>query len=283
MIHEIRDKTGHSIRVICEVLALPRSSYYHASAPTKTQLEDQELATLITSIFKRHKRRYGYRRILSDLADEGVVCSAQRVRRIMKEQGLKAIQPKNFVPRTSDGRADKPSPNLITDEGLPSTPNRVFAGDITHIPTQHGWLYLALVIDLCSRRVVGWKLANHMRSDLVTDALDQAVRSTPNIEDRVFHSDRGSQYGSRQFRGFLTDNNMRQSMSRRANPYDNAWTESMIGTLKAEMLQGGTFNSSEDAYTEIFAYIESYYNQSRKHSSLGYQSPLKFEENYYKN
>ena len=283
MIQEIRDKTGHSIRVICEVLTLPRSSYYHASAPTKSQLADQELAPLIVSIFKRHKRRYGYRRVLSDLVDEGVVCSAQRVRRLMKEQGLKAIQPKTFVPRTSDGRADKPSPNLIADEGLPSIPNQAFAGDITHIPTKHEWLYLALVIDLRSRRVVGWKLANHMRSDLVTEALDQAVRSTPKIKGRVFHSDRGSQYGSRQFRSFLTDNNMRQSMSRRANPYDNAWTESMIGTLKAEMLQGDSFDSVEDAYTEIFAYIESYYNRSRKHSSLGYQSPIKFEENHYKN
>ena len=283
MIQEIRDETGHSIRVICEVLTLPRSSYYHASCPTKSQLADQQLAGLIVSIFKRHKRRYGYRRVLSDLADEGVVCSAQRVRRIMKEQGLKAIQPKTFVPRTSDGRADKPSPNLIADEGLPSIPNQAFAGDITHIPTKHQWLYLALVIDLRSRRVVGWKLADHMRSDLVTEALDQAVRSTPKIKGRVFHSDRGSQYGSRKFRSFLTDNDMRQSMSRRANPYDNAWTESMIGTLKAEMLQGGSFNSAEDAYTEIFAYIESYYNRSRKHSSLGYQSPIKFEENHYQN
>lgn len=277
MIEDIRHLTGHGIRPICEILGVPRSSYYHAAQPTPTQRSDEQLGDMIQVIFKRHRRRYGYRRIWDDLADQKVVCASERVRRIMRERGLRAIQPKTYVPRTSDGRADKPSPNLLLDQPLPESPDQVWAGDITFIPTAAGWLYLAVVIDLCSRKIIGWSLADNLRTQLVMDALKQALGSRSTAQKPIFHSDRGSQYGSGAYRELLNKSGIRQSMSARANPYHNAWTESFMGTLKAEMLQDGCFMNARDAKTEVFAYIESYYNTQRKHSSLGYQTPTQFE------
>jgi transposase InsO family protein len=283
MIDSIHLKTQHSIRRICEVLALPRSSYYNAQIETDRQQQGKTLGDHIERIFRSHKRRYGYRRILEQLTDEGIDCSPERVRRLMKQRKLHAIAPKTYVPRTSDGRADAPSPNLVADEGIPNEPNRIFAGDITHIPTAKGWLYLAVVIDLYTRKIVGWKLEDHMRATLVTEAFQDACIQQSVQPGAIFHSDRGSQYGSGRFRSLLSDQKIRQSMSGRANPYDNAWTESVIGTIKAEVLQGGKFADYEDAKTELFEYIESYYNHHRKHSSLGYKTPSEFENNYYKN
>jgi putative transposase len=276
MIQTIAHKTGASIRKVCGVLGEARSSFYHASAPTPTQVVDADLGDLIEAVFRRHRRRYGYRRLAADLADRGVTCAPARIRRIMAQRALHAIQPKNFLPKTSDGRADKPSPNLLSGMPLPALLDRAWAGDITFIPTSAGWLYLAVVIDLCSRRIVGWSLADHMRSDLVLNALHQALQTRP-IHHTIFHSDRGSQYGSAPFRKALAQAGLRQSMSARANPYDNAWTESFIGTLKNEMLQNGCFENASDARTEIFDYIEGYYNTHRKHSAIGYKTPSQFE------
>jgi transposase InsO family protein len=277
MIEAIRQLTGHGIRPICDALGVPRSSYYHAAEPTPTQRSDQEIGDLIQAIFKRHRRRYGYRRIWQELSDQGITCAADRVRRIMIERGLKAIQPKTYVPRTSDGRADRPSPNLLLNQPLPDQPDQVWAGDITYIPTSAGWLYLAVIIDLCSRKIIGWALADNLRTQLVTEALKQALGSRSTTQKPIFHSDRGSQYGSATYRQLLRQAGMRQSMSAKANPYHNAWTESFMGTLKAEMLQDGCFINAHDARTEIFAYIDSYYNNHRKHSALGYQTPAHFE------
>jgi transposase InsO family protein len=277
MIEDIRHSTGHGIRPICDALEVPRSSYYHAAEPTPTQRSDGQLGDMIQAIFKRHRRRYGYRRIWEELADQGIVCAADRVRRIMWERGLRAIQPKTYVPRTSDGRADKPSPNLLLGQPLPAEPDQVWAGDITYIPTSTGWLYLAVIIDLYSRKIVGWSLDDNLRTSLVIDALKQALGSRSTTQKPIFHSDRGSQYGSGAYREILSKAGMRQSMSARANPYHNAWTESFMGTLKAEMLQDGCFINAQDARTEIFAYIDSYYNTQRKHSALGYQTPAQFE------
>lgn len=277
MINDIHQATGHGIRRICATLQVPRSSFYHAAAPTPTQAEDRRIGDLIEAIFKRHCRRYGYRRIGAELAEAGEVCAPDRIRRIMRQRGLHAIQPKTYVPKTSDGRADQPSPNLLLDQPLPTQPDQVWAGDITFIPTAAGWLYLAVVIDLCSRKIVGWALADHLRADLVIAAFQQALGSRRARPGLIFHSDRGSQYGSAAFRELLRQAGLRQSMSARANPYHNAWTESFIGTLKKEMLQDGTFIGHADANTELFAYIEAYYNTHRKHSSLGYQTPATFE------
>jgi putative transposase len=276
MIQLVAQKTGGSIRQVCAVLGAARSSFYHAATPTATQVADASLGDLIEAVFRRHRRRYGYRRLSQELADRGVICAPARIRRLMAQRALHALQPKSFVPKTSDGRADKPSPNLLSDQPLPAAPDRAWAGDITFIPTSAGWLYLAVVIDLCSRRIVGWSLADHMRSDLVLAALHQALQTRP-VDRTIFHSDRGSQYGSTPFRNALAKAGLRQSMSARANPYDNAWTESFIGTLKHEMLQGGCFQNAGDAQTEIFDYIEGYYNTHRKHSSIGYKTPSQFE------
>lgn len=278
MIEQIASQTGGSIRAVCAALGEARSSFYHAAAPTATQRADVQVGDFIEAIFRRHRRRYGYRRIGEELSDRGVSCAPARIRRIMAQRGLRAIQPKNFLPKTSDGRADKPSENLLSSHPLPESPNHAWAGDITFIPTSNGWLYLAVVIDLCSRRIIGWSLADHLRSDLVIAALQQALNSRP-VHRTIFHSDRGSQYGSASFRAVLSAASIRQSMSARANPYHNAWTESFIGTLKAEMLQNGCFQNAEDARTEIFDYIEGYYNTHRKHSALGYLTPAQFEAN----
>ena len=244
MIAHLVQQTGGSVRKVCAVLGEPRSSFYHAAKPTPTQTADADLGELIETLFRDHRKRYGYRRLAQELSDREVTCAPARIRRLMAERSLRALQPKNFVPKTSDGRADRPSPNLLADQPLPTVPDRVWTGDITFIPTSTGWLYLAVVIDLCSRRIVGWSLADHLRSDLVLAALQQALH-TRGGDQTIFHSDRGSQYGSAAFRKALAKAGLRQSMSRRANPYDNAWTESFIGTLKHEMLQGGC--SSETA------------------------------------
>ena len=190
MIQAVAQKTGGSIRKVCVVLGEARSSFYDASTPTATQVADAGIGDLIEAVFRHHRRRYGYRRLAQELSDRGVTCAPARIRRIMAQRALRAIQPKTYIPKTSDGRADKPSPNLISGLPLPDAPDRTWAGDITFIPTGAGWLYLAVVIDLCSRRVVGWSLATHMRSDLVLDALLQAIQ-TRSARGVIFHSDRG--------------------------------------------------------------------------------------------
>jgi putative transposase len=276
MIELVRQQTGASIRRVCKVLEEARSSFYEAASPTARQVADAELGALIESIFRDHRQRYGHRRIAAELSDRAITCAPARVRRLMAQRALRALQPKNFVPKTSDGRADQPSPNLLSAQPLPKVLDRVWAGDITFIPTSKGWLYLAVVIDLCSRRVIGWSLADHLRSDLVVDALRQALH-TRSVKATIFHSDRGSQYGSALFRKALAKAGLRQSMSARSNPYDNAWTESFIGTLKHEMLRGGCFDTPSDARIEIFEYIDGYYNTHRKHSALGYKTPIQFE------
>jgi len=195
----------------------------------------------------------------------------------MKTRGLKAIQPKNFVPKTSDGKANAPSPNLLLEEGLPERPNQALAGDITFIKAGKRWLYLAVVIDLCSRKIVGWSLADSMRSKLVIDALDQALQTRPEMKGAIFHSDRGSQYGSKAFRNLLGKFGLRQSMSARANPYHNAWTESFIGPLKSELQRDEERSGEKEIHTELFEYIDGYYNTRRKHSSLNYKTPNEYE------
>lgn len=277
MIRSLCQRTRASVRQICEVLQWPRSSFYKTAGADARQASGRQVGDLVEKIFHRHKGRYGYRRIHCEMADRAVVCAPQRVRRIMLQKGLRAIQPRRFAPQTSDGRASRPSPNLLLNEPLPSQMNRVWAGDITYIPTASGWLYLAVVIDLYSRRIVGWKLADHLRAPLVAGALENALQSRQVSDGLIFHSDRGSQYGSSVFRALLKRAQMRQSMSARANPYDNAWTESFMGTLKLELVQKQRDKDAGEARLNLFEYIEAYYNTQRKHSSIGYLSPSQFE------
>jgi len=277
MIDQINAQTGHGVRLICQVLNLPRSSYYHAAQPTPRQVQDRELTELITKVFAEHKRRYGSRRIHAELVAQGLECGVDRVRRLMREAGLRAHQPRSFIPTTSDGRADAPSPNLVLQRPAPTRPNEVWVSDFTYIPCGDAFVYLCVVMDLCSRRVIGWSLTNHMRSDLTTNALRSALACRCHTKGVVIHSDRGSQYASKSFRQLLKTAGLEQSMSARANPYHNAWSESVIGTLKSEMLRGGRFLNLQDAQLEIADYIDGYYNTHRRHSSLNYLSPTAFE------
>lgn len=281
MIHHIKESTGHSVRLICQALRVPRSSYYHAAQATRSEVSDAKLSDSIKAIFWRHKRRYGYRRICKDLEEDGHACSPKRVRRLMKENGLVALQPKSYKPQTSDGRADAPSPNRLKDELPPEKirkTNQAWVGDITYIACGDQWLYLAVVMDLCSRRIVGWSLADHLRSSLVEEAMEKALKSRQCPTGIIFHSDRGSQYGSKTFRALIKKAQIQQSMSGRANPYDNATMESFMGTFKGELMQDGSFMNQEDAELEIAEFIN-YYNTQRRHSSLAYLTPFQFEEN----
>ena len=199
----------------------------------------------------------------------------------MRDHGLKAIQPRSFVPRTTDSRHPYPiSANLLQEPGYNGVGhiNQVWVGDITFVPLQSGWAYLAVWMDLYSRKVVGWALAEHMREDLVMMALKRALASRYINEGLIVHSDRGGQYAGKRFRELLDTHKIRQSMSGKDNPYDNAFMESYFSRFKAELLQGGAFERLEDARTEAFEFIEMYYNPIRRHSSLGYISPMTFEQ-----
>lgn len=212
-----------------------------------------------------------------ELKAEGINAGRYRVRFVMKEQGLRAIQPRSFVPKTTVADNRKASPNLLK-EASPKMPKEVLVGDITYLPLANGkWCYLAGWQDVVSKRVAGWKILDRMTDDLVIDALDKALQKGLVQKDAIIHSDRGSQYSSNDFRELLSKNGLRQSMSGKGNCYDNAQAESFWARLKIELLEGGTFPDVETARSEVFSYIEGYYNQVRRHSAIGYLSPAEFE------
>ena len=201
----------------------------------------------------------------------------------MKKYGLKAIQPRSFVPRTTQSRHPYAiSPNLLQEREPPQRPNEVWVGDITYLPLSGGrWAYLSVWMDLYSRCIVGWQLESHMREEVVIAALNKALGTRRVKPGLIVHSDRGGQYAGGEFRQLLGKRKIRQSMSRADDPYDNASMESFFSRLKAELLEDGMFDNLEDARTEIFEYIEMYYNTGRKHSSLNYQSPTEYENHYF--
>lgn len=233
-------------------------------------------------MFTQHNSRYGARRIALALKEQGTAVSRSQVARVLRQEGLKAIQPRSFVPRTTDSRHNYLiSPNLLLDRALPQRPDEVWVGDITYIPLTDGrWCYLAVWMDLYSRKIVGWELMNHMREELVMAAMKKALYSRSPPGGLIIHSDRGGQYGGKGFRKLLA-RGIEQSMSRADNPYDNAHMESCFSRLKAELVQARRYKSVEDARREIFVYIEGYYNTVRLHSSLGYKSPVIYEGEYW--
>jgi transposase InsO family protein len=273
---------NYPIRQLCSVLQLSRSSYYaYCSGITSSfSQQRQKEAAQVRDVFCENRRRYGSRRISETLKLEGHPIGRHKVRSLMKEQGLTAIQPKSFVPRTTQSRHTLGyAPNLLAEVGLPTGPNQVYVGDITFLPTTYGeWLYLNVWMDLYSRYIVGWKLDNHMEESLVKESLQMAIYKRSPPSGLIVHSDRGGQYAGHSFRGLLTQYQVRQSMSEADNPYDNAFAESFFSRFKAELLQKGAFQSKQDAITEVFDFIERYYNTKRLHSSLGYSTPLKFEK-----
>jgi putative transposase len=264
---------------VCETLAVSRAGYY-AWQQTNTSLRekrDRELMPLVRNIFWKHKRRYGARRIAVELAARNEACGVERVAKLLKIQGLKAIQPKSFKPKTTDSRHKLGySPHLLLNTPPPKQINRIWVADITYVPLESSsFAYLALLLDLCSRRVVGWSLEEQMTEPLVLDALQQAIRSRQPPPGLVHHSDRGGQYAGRGYRAMLRRAAIRQSMSRAANCYDNAFMESCFGTIKTE-LEMTEYQDRSAARLDIASYL-AYYNCERRHSSLDYLSPASFE------
>jgi putative transposase len=278
----IRSQEQHyPVMVMCKVLTISRSCYYAylkggnaGKALEKKGVEEQVIKT-----FTAHRRRYGVRRMVPELRDLGLKIGHYKVGGILRKYGLKAIQPRSFVPRTTDSRHPYPiSPNLLQGQAFPKLVNQVWVGDITYIPLKDRQMgYLATWMDLFSRKVVGWQLYDHMREELVVEAFKKSWGNRNATEGLIIHSDRGGQYAGKKFRKLLSGHRLLQSMSGKDNPYDNAFMESHFSRVKAELLQGGVFDSLEDAQTEIFEFIEMYYNPIRRHSSLGYISPAAFE------
>lgn len=279
MAQAVADNLSIPTAQICEVLELSRSAYYAwRQAPETTREQtDEILSAKVTEIFHEHRRRYGSRRIVATLADEGLPCSRRRVARLMKSQGLRAIQPKSFKPRSTESRHRLGyNPNLLLSEEATTRVGQVWVGDISYVPSADcGYLYLAVLLDAHSRRIVGWHLSDDMTEELVLQALRNSIAACQPSPGLIHHSDRGGQYAGSQYRQTLQRASMRQSMSRPDNCYDNAFMESCFGTIKTE-LEMTEYNSSREAWREITEYIE-YYNFRRKHSSLDYLTPIQFE------
>lgn len=272
---------------LCKVINVSRSAFYAYQAGQSHSLTKgkENLRQAMIGSFAEHRRRYGSRRLLTELQEQGYEVGRHQLRRLMQQAGLKAIQPRSFIPRTTDSRHEGPfSPNLLLDIDFPTAPGKVLVGDITYLPLAgNEWGYLAAWMDLYSRQIKGWSLADNMSEELVHSAFRKAIGSNQLGVGSVIHSDRGGQYIGKSFRQTLLDHRFEQSMSRPDDPYDNAFMESCWSRLKAELLEGGVFRSLEDAHTELFDYIESYYNRKRRHSSLGNISPEQFEQKYYLN
>lgn len=275
----------YPVDAVCRAVRVSRSGFYAWQQRNESGAEASavELATQVETVFWRHSRRYGSRRIWAELKAEGVAVGRRRVRRVMREQGLRAIQPKSFVPRTTDSRHGvRASPNLLTGTAPPHEPNRVLVGDITYLPLVGGsWAYLATWQDLFSRLIAGWSVAETMTEELIMTAMKQAVARRQLASGCIVHSDRGGQYVGGEFRQLLEHHDLRQSMSRKAEAYDNAFAESLFSRYKAELLEGGAFRDVGEARLETFTYIETYYNPVRRHSSLGYRSPVEYERAFY--
>ena len=270
---------GFATASLCEILEVQRSCYYAWQRGNQSQRarENAELKPLIQDIFWEHKRRYGARRIARELAAQKKNCGVGRVGRLLEEMDLKAIQPKTYRPRTTDSRHRLGySPNLLLASPPPHRINHIWVGDITYIPVENGnFLYLAILLDLYSRRIVGWELRDHMKESLVLAALRSAIAFRGPSADLLHHTDRGGQYAGKEYRRILQRAEMRQSMSRADSCYDNAFMESCNGTIKAE-LEMECYENEPVARKEIREYIR-YYNTRRRHSALDYSTPEQFE------
>lgn len=266
---------------MCELLDVSRSSYYHwlmQETPSARVLENKELSEKIKMIFIENKCRYGSRRIRRALQNMGFKVSRRRVGRLMKEQQL-CCKTKRKFKHTTDSNHQLPiAPNLLNRNFSPAEPNQVYVGDITYIPTQEGWLYLAVVIDLFSRQVVGWSMNKRMKTSLVNDAMLMAIWQRKPSKGLIWHTDRGSQYASHSHRDLLKQHGIIQSMSRKGNCWDNAPSESFFHTLKVELTHHEQFKTREEAKQAIFEYIEAYYNRVRMHSANDYLSPMVYEQ-----
>jgi putative transposase len=267
------------VAFMCRMLAVsPAGFYAWRSRPVSArQAGDDALARLISTLFHAHQGRYGVRRIFAELTQTGHRVGYKRVQRLMVELGLRSVHPRPYKRTTVPGAPAEHLVDLVLRDVHPAGPNLTWVGDITYIKTWTGWAYLATVIDCHSRKVVGWSIGDHMRTDLITDALDMALKNRQPPPGVVFHSDRGSQYTSTAFRDFCGRNQVRPSVGKTGICYDNAVAESFFATIKKELVHLRPWPTLSRLSTALFEYIEVYYNRKRRHSTLDYLSPQEYE------
>ena len=268
------------VQACCQALEVSRSGYYAwiARPPSAQAQRRLELSEKINAAHAENRQVYGSPRICQALLSQGVAVCRNTVAKLMKQQGIRAKTKRKFVPRTTDSNHSQPiAGNLLDRQFQAERPDQKWAADITYIPTGEGWLYLAGVIDLCTRKIVGWSMADHMRSDLVADALRMAIGRRRPAEGLLHHSDRGVQYASDDYLYLLQSHGMQVSMSGKGDCWDNAMMESFWATLKSELVNHQQYATRQEARRSIFQYIELFYNRKRLHSSLGYLSPEAFE------
>jgi transposase InsO family protein len=266
-----------SIERMCELMRVSRTSFYRSLQQREPQEESMEVRSAIQRVALEHRRRYGYRRVTAELRRRGMPLNHKRVARIMREDNLLAVRRKQFVTTTDSNHALEIYLNLAR-RMTPTAINQLWVADITYIRLLNEFVYLALVLDSFSRKVVGWKLDRTLASRLAADALELAIATRRPLPGLVHHSDRGIQYASGEYVAILRKHEMVPSMSRPANPYDNASCESFIKTLKREEIYANEYHDLDHLRSNIEEFIERYYNQKRLHSALGYCSPEEFEE-----
>jgi putative transposase len=271
-----------TITQMCEWLGVSRSGFYEwrsrpESATTKRQ---KQLALLIKAIFDDSDGTYGHRRVAAQLARQGVVAGAELVRKLMRELGLAACQPRPWRPGTTQQGVAGPIPDLVNRDFGADKPGQKMVGDITYIPTWQGWEYLATVIDCATRKVIGWAMADNYKTPLITAAIEMAARNVILPAGAVFHSDRGSNYTSAEFAGVLEGLSVRQSVGRTGICYDNALAESFNAAVKVERVHRTVYPTRKKAREDIARYIEIRYNRKRLHSALGYRTPQEVHDEY---
>jgi putative transposase len=268
------------VRSLCRVLGASRSGYYEwlGRAPRAHTDADQQVQDTVQRYFAQGRGTYGTRRLKHLLAQEGLQVSRRRIGRMLAQAGLHCKTRRKFTAPTAAGQAQTVAPNQLNREFTVQVPDTVYVGDITYLPTGEGWLYLAVVLDLCSRAVVGWSMADHMRTELVNQALAMAIGQRQPAAGLIMHTDRGSQYGADSYQQLLTQHGIEPSMSRKGNCWDNAVAESFFHTLKTELIYLEDFKTHEQARTGVFEYIEVFYNRQRCHSAHGYLAPLAYEQ-----
>jgi putative transposase len=277
----IRDHQGQfQTRRMCRVLRVSTSGYYAWSkrSPSAGRRRRDSLAIKIRRIHLQNRQVYGSPRVCRALVADGEQVCENTVARIMRQQRIRARIKRKYVPRTTDSRhRHRPACNRLARQFAADRPNRKWVADITYVATDQGWLYLAAVLDLCSRRIVGWSMADHMKTQLVSDALAMAIEQRRPDPGLLHHSDRGVQYACDDYQHLLKRNGLECSMSGKGNCYDNAAMESFWATLKTELIHQQHYATREQARLSIFEYIEAFYNRTRSHSTLGYVSPEQFE------
>ena len=269
------------ITVQCEVLEVSRSGFYawRVREPSETELRRAALTEKIQAVHQASRQTYGSPRVHAELLAQGQRCNRKTVEKCMRNAGVRAKSYRKFRVSTTDSNHPHPiAPNIVDRDFEPSQRNETWTADMTYIPTQEGWLYLAVVEDLFTRKIVGWSMSGSMESRLVVDALEMAVQRELPGDGLVAHSDRGVQYASEHYQELLTKHDITCSMSRKGNCWDNAPMESFFATLKKELVHHETYRTHAEARQSLFEYIEVFYNRTRRHSALGFKSPAQFAE-----